>query len=179
MDASQDALTIYTIGHGNVTDQELLNLLANYEIKVLLDVRSVPYSQYTHQFNRELFSQTLGTAGIDYRFAGEYLGGRPKDPTCYKNGELPEGKANYLGLVDYREVAKRAWYLKAIDRLLMIATEQRTVLMCSEEDPQRCHRHHLVAQTLLEKGIAVVHLRANGRSELAKINQEPQQLSLI
>lgn len=178
-------LEIYTIGHSNVPASRIIELLAKYQIEVVVDVRSAPYSQYTPQFNRETLIQVLTEAGIGYSFAGEYLGGRPKDPTCYKNGELPAGKANYLKLVDYGVVATRPWYQKGIARLLEIAAERRTVIMCSEEDPQACHRHHLIAQTLLEMGVTVWHIRGQDVLEaaLARIDQEqsqqPRQLSLF
>ena len=179
MEAGQDTLTVYTIGHGNATDQKLIELLRNFEIQVVLDVRSVPYSQYTHQFNRELFAQTLHAAGIEYRFAGEHLGGRPEEAKYYKHRQKPEGKANYLELVDYDELAKSPGYQRALARLIAIAGEQRTAVMCSEEDPRRCHRHHLIAQTLLKQSVAVAHIRLDGCCEVATLEQHAQQLSLI
>ena len=35
--------------------------------------------------------------------------------------------------------------------------------MCSEEDPQECHRRLLLGRVLAEKGVAVRHLRGDGR----------------
>ena len=126
---------IYTIGHSNVPAGNIIELLERYEIKTLVDVRSSPYSQYVPQFNRETFEHTLRQAGIDYRYAGEYLGGRPKDPTCYKNGRLPDGQADFLHLVDYPAVMTRDFFQKGIQRLLELAGETRVSVMCSEEDP--------------------------------------------
>ena len=80
-------------------------------------------------------------------------GGRPSDPTCYKNGELPPPKSDYLNLIDYATVASRPWYSDGIERLIELAGKNRIAIMCSEEDPVRCHRHHLIAQTLLDRGI--------------------------
>ena len=173
---SQMNLQIYTVGHSNQEASELVELLLKHGIKIVVDVRSSPYSQYTPQFNRETLGQTLEDCGIDYAFAGEYLGGRPKDPTCYKNGELPPPKADYLKLVDYGEVAKRPWYKKGIARLLEIAGERRTAILCSEEDPNECHRHHLIAQTLLSMGVGVWHIRRGGDLEDA---DKPKQMSLF
>ena len=177
METEHEGLKIYTIGHGNVADVAIVELLRNFEIQVLVDVRTVPYSQYTHQFNREVFANTLKAAGIEYKFAGQFLGGRPDDPTCYKSGKLPEDQTNYLELVDYAEVAKRDWYQKGIGRLIAIAEKQRTAIMCSEEDPNRCHRHHLITQTLMERNITVCHIRGNGDVKEAEF--EPKQLNLL
>jgi uncharacterized protein (DUF488 family) len=182
-----EKLEIYTIGHGNASAKTVIDLLCKYQIKTLVDVRSVPYSQYVPDFNREVFEKALQKAGISYAFAGEYLGGRPKDETCYKNQETPRdgtGRAKFLKLVDYDEVAKRPWYQKSIDRLLEIARKERTVIMCSEEDPSLCHRSHLIAQTLIRMGVQVKHIRRNANQETwdeqeLPREKQPQQLSLF
>jgi uncharacterized protein (DUF488 family) len=150
--------TIYTIGHSNKSVDDLLSMLRENGIETVVDVRSAPYSRFAPQFNREPLSTALKGAGIEYRFAGKHLGGRPSDPTCYKSGQLPTGKADYLNEVDYAEVARRPWYRDAIDHLVKIAEERPTVIMCSEEDPVKCHRHHLIGKTLRERGIKVDHL---------------------
>jgi uncharacterized protein (DUF488 family) len=173
---------LYTIGHSTLAMDDFLALLKEHYIQVLIDVRSQPYSRFNPQYNRESFQHAMAYANIEYVFAGEHLGGRPSDPTCYKDGVLPDGKANLLKLVDYAEVMKRDWYLRGIQRLLEIAGKRQTVIMCSEEDPLRCHRHHLIAHTLLKQGVTVWHIRADGSLEEARLlpdKIEPQQLSLF
>jgi uncharacterized protein (DUF488 family) len=161
-------MSVYTIGHSNHEERVFLGLLVEHGIELLVDVRSAPYSRYSPHFNRESIGHALSSAGINYAFAGNHLGGRPKDPSCYRNGVIPPPQADYLKLVDYPTVATKPWYLQAIEQLIQLADEQRVAVMCSEEDPQQCHRHHLIAQTLLERGIEVVHIRKSGHSELAE-----------
>lgn len=175
---------VYTIGHSNRPLNGFVESLKKYNIDLLVDVRSYPYSQYNPHFNRHDFAEALSDNGIKYLFLGEYLGGRPKDPTCYKGGEIPKSKVNYLEAVDYCEVAKREWYNEGIKVLLNDINSNQIVIMCSEEDPYRCHRHHLIANTLLDKGILIKHIRRN--NDLDKIfpkfypnkNQLLQQLRL-
>jgi uncharacterized protein (DUF488 family) len=155
-------LTIYTIGHSNVLASKIVDLLEQHEIKVLVDVRSSPYSQYSPQFNRENFKNTLKENQIEYKYEGEYLGGRPKDPSCYKNKNTPDGKADFLHLVDYPVVMTKDWFQKGIGGLIEISAQKRTAIMCSEEDPGHCHRHHLIGKFLLQKGIQVLHIRSDG-----------------
>lgn len=175
-----DDVTIYTIGHSNVAAEEIVALLQANGIVALVDVRSVPYSQYTSQFNRETFAATLRLAGIAYHFEGETLGGRPNDPACYRTDAAPKGRGDYLKLVDYAKVAEQPWYQAGIDRLIATARQQRTAIMCSEENPEECHRQHLIAQTLLERGVTVLHIRKQGTLEAAKrIVPQEQQLSLF
>lgn len=173
--------TIATIGHSNLSAEEFVAALKAHQIATLVDVRSAPYSRWAPQFNRDDLARTLRLAGVEYRFAGDVLGGRPTDPTCYKNGELPGDKADFLALVDYGEVAKRDWYRAGITRLIELAEGARTAIMCSEEDPARCHRHHLIAQTLLDAGVSVEHIRKDGRVERAARRQvqHQQQLGLF
>jgi len=185
MNDNAQPLTIYTIGHSNILISHFITLLKQYEIDVLVDVRSSPYSQFASQFNRENLEKSLQDAGLAYKYAGEYLGGRPKDPTCYKQKEVPDGKADYLHLVDYPTVMTKDFFQKGIQRLLEIAQQSRTAIMCSEEDPAHCHRHHLIGKYLVSQGITVFHIRGDGLmirdQQLPNLTDEPpaKQLSLF
>ena len=44
---------IYTIGHSNQSLDEFYEMLKNQGITCIIDVRSMPYSKYTSQFNKE------------------------------------------------------------------------------------------------------------------------------
>ena len=171
-------MEIYTVGHSNLSMERFLEMLVDNGIRAIVDVRSAPYSQFTPHFNRDAVARSLETHGITYAFAGEFLGGRPKDPTCYRGGVVPDPnvKGKYLEAVDYAEVATRPWYKKGISRLLEIAEERRTAIMCSEEDPAQCHRQHLITHTLLGMGLAVRHIRSQGLEEAI---EQPKQLSLF
>jgi uncharacterized protein (DUF488 family) len=171
------ATAVYTIGHSNLPVAVFIARLQQHAVEAIVDVRSAPYSQFNPQFNREDLARALDASGIAYAFAGDFLGGRPKDPACYKNGVVPEGKADYLKLVDYKAVARQPYFQKGLARLLEIAGESRTAIMCSEEDPNLCHRHHLVAQSLLGQGVGVLHIRGNGEVEEAQ--REAEQLGLF
>jgi uncharacterized protein (DUF488 family) len=169
-----DPIEIFTIGHSNLAAIDFVESLRGRQIQQLVDVRTSPYSRFAPQFNRENLAHDLKNAGIVYVFAGEALGGRPTDPNCYKDGQLPPPKADYLKLVDYSAIASKPWYLEGIDRLIEVARDNRTAIMCSEEDPNRCHRHHLISQTLLVRGIAVKHIRKNGECQVAELVRSPE-----
>lgn len=171
-------LRIYTVGHSNASADDFIALLRSNDVEAIVDVRSSPYSQYIPHFNRENLAAILATAGFAYHFAGEYLGGRPKDPTCYKHGKVPEGKADYLKLVDYPEVAKRPWFRQGIERLIQIAGERPTAIMCAEEDPRHCHRFHLITPVLESRDIEVVHVR-HKTDQAQPDPTQPQQLTMF
>lgn len=161
---AQVSLRLYTIGHSSVPASAIIGLLKKFEIEVLVDVRSSPYSQYSPQFNREPFEKVLKEADIDYLYFGDRLGGRPKDPSCYKNQRVPDAKADYLHLVDYPAVMQKDFFLEGIGRLKRLAAKQAAAVMCSEEDPACCHRHHLISRYLIEQGADVVHIRGDGNA---------------
>ena len=144
-------MIIYTIGHSNVEPREIVELLRSSGIEAVLDVRSSPYSRHAPQFNREDLAEELELAGMQYVYGGNHLGGRPKDASCYD----PNDEERVL----YDEVEKRDWYLRGIEGLIQLASEKWTAVMCAEEDPGVCHRHLLIAQTLLDRGIDVEHIR--------------------
>jgi len=157
-------IKLFTIGHSNHNLEKFIRLLEDNGIMLLVDVRTAPHSRYNPQFNKENLESVLPQREIQYAWAGKYLGGRPSDPTCYKNRTLPAEGADYLHEVDYPEVMKRKWFVQGIDRLLELADEQTTAIMCSEENPAECHRHHLIAQFLMAEHpeVDVRHIRGDG-----------------
>jgi uncharacterized protein (DUF488 family) len=157
---------IYTIGHSNNSLEHLTKLLKENNVKVLLDVRSHPYSKFVPQFNRENLERESKRLRFEYRFAGDYLGGKPEDKSCYDGNE-----------VNYDKIASKDYYKKGINRLIEISQESVTAILCSEENPHMCHRHKLIAQTLLDMGVEVLHIRHNGQVEKAEIVDK--QLSFI
>jgi uncharacterized protein (DUF488 family) len=89
--------------------------------------------------------------------------------------------------VNYSEVMKRPWFIQGIHRLLELAAEQPAAIMCSEEDPAHCHRHHLIAKYLLKEHpeVEVRHIRGDGtvygaRSIKSSVDEPPaEQLKLF
>lgn len=160
-----ESFLVFTIGHSNHPPDRFLDLLERHSIQAVVDVRSVPYSRFAPHFNGPEIQMLLQQRGIQYAFAGEVLGGRPSDPMCYRDGVIPKGKADYLSLVDYPAIAQQRWFQRGVQRLLDIAATRATAIMCSEENPVRCHRHHLIEGSLRERGATVVHIRRDGALE--------------
>ena len=181
---------IFTIGYGNRNISEFLDLLRKYEIELLVDVRSHPNTQSEYgdlaKFNRVALNDTLNREGIGYLFPRStsrfyskenLLGGRPRnDPDCYIDGKLNAERCE-----------ERRWYREGIAILKESAREKRVVIMCSELDPERCHRYYVIGKTLSKDEIfAVIHIdRAGGpisHNELErtlKAKEKPTQQSLF
>jgi len=180
-------MNLFTIGHSNHNIEKFIRLLNDNGIMILVDVRTSPYSRYNPQFNKENLQSALAQHDIQYAYAGKYLGGRPSDPTCYKSRILPQEGTDYLHEVDYPEVMKRKWFIQGIQQLLELADQDLTAILCSEEDPAHCHRHHMIAKYLLAEHpeVDVRHIRGDGTiyracSISSSVNQpNAEQLSLF
>jgi len=146
------AREIYTIGHSNHPIEKFLSLLTQHSIRIVVDARSYPYSKYVPHFDRELLSSSLESHGIRYIYMGDELGGRPPE-TEYYDAE---------GRVLYFRVAASDRFKGGISRLLKGSGEFRIAVLCSEEDPNTCHRRLLIARVLTENGVSVQHIRGTG-----------------
>ena len=146
--------TIWTIGHSNHPLEVFLDLLARHGIDAVVDVRSSPYSRYVSHFNREAIHAALVERAIQYVFLGDLLGGRTDDRRFYDD----EGR------VLYGEVAQSPGFRQGIERLLGIAQQTRTAILCGEEDPTDCHRRLLVGRVLGQRGVGVIHSAATAAS---------------
>jgi uncharacterized protein (DUF488 family) len=143
---------IYTIGHGNRTLEDFMQLLQRYEIAYVIDVRTQPYSRYTPHFARPALEHTLKERHLRYVFMGDTLGGRPSDESCYRDAK-PQ----------YDIMRTKPFFLHGIARLRVVWEKQlRVVLLCSEAKPQECHRSKLIGNALLEQQILVSHIDENG-----------------
>jgi uncharacterized protein (DUF488 family) len=67
--------------------------------------------------------------------------------------------------LDYEKIARLPEYIDALNRVVEIAGQKRTALMCSEHEPLACHRCLLLGRSLDESGIAVQHVLRDGRIE--------------
>jgi len=136
--------TIYTIGHGRHPFKYFLELLKQHEIEFLCDVRSVARSRWP-QFNGLVLAELLRENGIGYEHLPE-TGGKTKP----KPDELARG----------------------VDRIIEIASEVRTAIMCSESQPlsqhkvprANCHRVGMLAPLLKAKGARIIHILPNGET---------------
>ena len=163
--------SLYTIGHGNTGFEEknldqFLTLLNHFKIEALVDVRSQPVSSFASWFNKEYLKKELEKNYIEYKFAGEYLGGRPKEDSFYDDE----------GYVLYKQLSKSEKYKNGIDRLEQIARSKTTVIMCSEKDFNKCHRSNLICRTL-SKDWKITHIISEGETHEHK-NESSIQLTL-
>ena len=142
---------VLTIGHSNHSYDRFVELLRAAGADVVLDIRSVPYSRRVPHFNSKRLPATLARDGIEYRYLGGPLGGRPSDPSLYRNGHA-----------DYERMAQTPGFLQGLEAVESLERAHRPALMCAERDPLDCHRCLLVARALAERAVSASHIMADG-----------------
>lgn len=146
---------VFTIGHSNHPLNGFVDLLRQYRVREVIDVRSSPYSRYSPHFNSDVLRKALEQLSIGYAFLGGELGGRPADRSCYDSG----------GRVQYDVLANTDPFDDGVRRVIHRADDCRIALMCTEKEPLECHRTLLIAAALEERGVIVEHILANGSLE--------------
>ncbi|HQZ81990.1 MAG TPA: DUF488 domain-containing protein [Pyrinomonadaceae bacterium] len=132
-------VSIYTIGHGRHAFAYFLELLQQFEIEFVCDVRTNPRSRWP-QFNRLVLAELLSENSIGYEHIPEAGGRLRHSPEEFERG---------------------------MTRIIELASEHRSVLMCSESKPlsphkiprANCHRIGLLAPALKARGVSrVIHI---------------------
>src|SRR5882724_8274087 len=133
--------------------EHFLDLLKRHSVQVIADVRSHPYSKYASQFDHKPLMNVLRSAGIDYVYLGAELGGRPRGDSYYDTD----------GRVLYNKVAGSGVFQTGLERMEEGFRQSVVAMLCAEEDPAGCHRRLLVGHVLAKRGVAVGHIRGDGR----------------
>ena len=126
---------IFTIGHSSDSLEYFNNVLATNSVDTIADVRSVPYSRFVSQFNKDPLATFLKNNNIDYVPMGQHLG------AIYEDKELlfEDGK------VDFSKVIETKRFKEGITRIYNgIKKVHKIAMMCSEKNPLECHMFSLI-----------------------------------
>lgn len=134
----------FLIGHGNMEIDKFISLLKEKKIETLVDVRSVPYSKFVSQFNRENLKKVLAENNIGYVYMGTVLGGRH-----------PTGFDKYMNSNQFSEG------IKILEDGIGSST---SAIMCSEIDYTKCHRR-FIGSKLTDEGFSIEDISKKGISE--------------
>ena len=129
-------LKIYTLGTSTRSEEEFLDILRHYHIKIVVDVRSFPQSRFEH-FIGENLQRILKEQGFSYIYLGKDLGG-------FRKGGYPA----YMETLPYQE---------GILRLEEIGKKSATAFICAEQFPWKCHRR-FISSSLGNRGWKVIHI---------------------
>jgi uncharacterized protein (DUF488 family) len=143
-------MRIFTIGYEKATVAEVLAALKQAGVERVIDVRAVPNSRRPG-FSKNLLRNALAEVGIDYvhlRALGTPADGR----AAARAGRTEDLQRIYSGQLELPEaIAQSA-------RMLDLAKEMPSALLCYEREPGGCHRTLLLRSVV--PGAEVVDLFA-------------------
>ena len=147
-----------TIGHSNRIWKDFLELLRAHHIKRVIDVRVFP--------DRDT---TLSSTGIPCQ---KVAGREDRLRHLRKLGGLRDARrdspnmgwrnASFRGFADYMQTSD---FEAGLHRLMKLAGQKRSAIMCAEAVPWRCHRS-LIADALTVRGIQVDDIMSMKRSQV-------------
>ena len=142
--------TIYTIGYEATTMADFLAALAKAGVQRVIDVRALPLSRRPG-FSKSPLAASLKEAGVDYVHL-KALGTPKRGRDAAKKGDVETLTAVYDDQLALPEAQAAA------ARMLDLAREKPSALLCYEREPQHCHRTLLL--DAVGEGVEVVDLYA-------------------
>ncbi|MBE9516388.1 MAG: DUF488 domain-containing protein [Proteobacteria bacterium] len=143
--------SIYTIGHSDRSQTELVDLLKQNGVATLVDIRSNPHSKKHPHFDDEVLRNALTKENIVYHWAGRQLGGLRQGSDNSIHSAIAPGLrhfADYMATSDFE---------RAASQLQNLAAKGVIAMLCAEKTPDLCHRS-LIADHLLLNGMDVAHI---------------------
>jgi uncharacterized protein (DUF488 family) len=148
--------SIFTIGHSTHASEHFIGLLWQHRVGALADVRIHPGSRRLPHFNQVVLDEARAAVSIRSAHSTARGGRRAPRPDTPNTGWET---AAFRGYADHMETAE---FEAGVDRLLALADERVTSVMCAEALWWRCHRR-LLSDALVVRGIRVRHIGADGR----------------
>lgn len=165
---SRQERIFFTIGHSTRPIEVFIDLLRRRDIRLLVDVRSVPRSRTNPQYNGDTLPNALAEVQIGYERIAELGGlrgvqkGVPPELDAFWRNSSFHNFADYAssenfrrGLARLRELGHRA---------------ERCAIMCAETLWWRCHRR-IIADYLIAAGEKVIHILGPDHDEPARLTE--------
>jgi uncharacterized protein (DUF488 family) len=138
---------VYTAGYEGLSVDAFLDRLLRAGVRRVADCRRNPVSR-RYGFHKKTLARLCGRLDLDYRHFPE-LG----IPSEERRG-FPT-KAESKALLSRYERTTLGRERESVRELARLASEEPTVLVCSEADPSRCHRSRLAEAVSLEAELPV------------------------
>lgn len=158
-------LPFFTIGHSNRSLEAFVELLTEFDIGLVADIRKIPMSRANPQFNKDTLSGALAAFGIAYDHVGALGGLRSKAKSLQTN---VNGFWTNDSFHNYADYALSDEFRTGLEHLIDVGRKRRCTMMCSEAVWWRCHRR-IVTDYLIGHGETVFHIMGSRRLEPARM----------
>jgi len=155
------ALPFFTIGHSTRPLSEFVDLLESHQIRLVVDVRTIPRSRANPQYNGDVLAQALAQHEVGYERLAALGGLRGR-----KHDIAPSVNAFWQNqsFHNYADYALTGEFRAGLARLRVLGHERRSAIMCAEAVWWRCHRS-LIADAVVARGEPVLHILTAERAE--------------
>jgi uncharacterized protein (DUF488 family) len=160
----------FTIGHSTRSVPEFVDLLRPQEIKLVVDVRTIPRSRTNPQYNSEELAKALADFQINYVHIAALGGLRGR---TYKVAPDVNAFWENQSFHNYADYAMGKEFRSGLARLRDMGHANVSVIMCAEAVWWRCHRR-IIADYLIAANETVFHILGPNRIERARITQGVQ-----
>jgi len=144
----------FTIGHSTRSVDDFVALLNQHDIKLVMDVRTVPRSRTNPQYNSREFAEALSEFKIGYQHIAELGGLRGRTPDLPRETNAFWRNENFHNYADY---ATSMQFRSGLRMLRERGHVTICAIMCSEAVWWRCHRR-IIADYLIATGETVFHI---------------------
>jgi uncharacterized protein (DUF488 family) len=155
----------FTIGHSTRPIVSFVDLLRGEEIRLVVDVRTVPRSRTNSQYNRDVLPASLSASRIAYEHIAALGGlrGRQRDVPPAVNA-FWENQSFH----NYADYAMSEDFHSGLIRLRELGHAKQCAIMCAEAVWWRCHRR-IIADYLIAAGEMVLHILGQNHIEQAQL----------
>ena len=144
-------MEIYTAGFAKWLAEDFFNILKKYKIDKLIDIRLRPNSQlsgFTRQVNFSYFLKELSNVNYEHRTelapTKELLHKRRNENLTWE-----EFESQYINQLTS----------EILENYLVEISEEKIIFLCSETEPNFCHRQILTNELLkIDSSLNIIHL---------------------
>jgi uncharacterized protein (DUF488 family) len=155
----------FTIGHSTRPTDEFVALLKAVEVRVVVDVRTVPRSRANPQFNRDSLPASLAGHQIAYEHLPALGGLRGRQRDVSPNVNAFWANSSFHNFADY---AMGEEFRSGLTQLREWGKGARLSVMCAEAVWWRCHRR-IISDYLIAAGEDVFHILGPRHIEPARL----------
>ncbi len=157
----------FTIGHSTRSIEDFVALLRHAEVRLVVDVRTVPRSRTNPQYNRDVLPQSLSAFQIGYEHIAALGGlrGHERDVPGAVNAFWQNRSFH-----NYADYAMSDGFRGGLARLREVGHDAPCAIMCAEAVWWQCHRR-IIADYLIAAGETVFHILAGNRIEPAHMTE--------
>ncbi len=142
---------IYTIGYEGLSVDKFFNLLMQYGIQAIIDVRANPISR-KYGFAKKSLSEISNKLGLTYYHF-------PKLGIDGSSRRNLSDYHSYQELLKQYETFMLPKQRPEIKKLIHLLKECPSILLCYERDVNCCHRGRLATKASENSGLQVIHIQ--------------------